>query len=269
MRLTKHHALGNDFLILLDEAGDAPLIVDGDLARRLCDRKRGVGADGLIHGARTDDPDVDVVMHLFNSDGSRAEMSGNGIRCLGQALALHRGIDDGTFEVLTDAGVRTLDIEGRLGPTTHEITAAMGTTGRGADIPPEVAARLDGQRYTTVDVGNPHLVIAVDDLGAVDVTTDGAWYEQHFSEGVNVEFITTGDVPDQLALSVWERGAGVTEACGTGACAAAAAAHGWGTVGDDVAVVMPGGVARVVLDGDHASLASPVHFVATVEVGDG
>jgi diaminopimelate epimerase len=269
MRLTKHHALGNDFLILLDESGGAPLLVDGDLARRLCDRRRGVGADGLIHGARTDDPDIDLVMHLFNSDGSRAEMSGNGIRCLGQALALERGLDEVSFEVLTDAGRRELHVEGRLGPDTHEITAAMGHIGEGPRVPPEVYARLDGRRHTTVDVGNPHLVVSVDDLGAIDVAGEGAWLEAQFADGVNVEFMTLDQAPDQLALSVWERGAGVTEACGTGACASASAAHDWGLVGDEISVVMPGGVARVVLDGDHVSLASPVHFVATVEVGDG
>jgi diaminopimelate epimerase len=269
MRLTKHHALGNDFLILLDEAGDGPLLVEGDLARQVCDRRRGVGADGLIHGARSDDPDVDLVMHLFNSDGSRAEMSGNGIRCLGQAFAMHRGVDEGTFEVLTDAGKRTLEVEARLGPATHEITSAMGKVAEGREVPDAVEARLDGRRHTSVDVGNPHLVVVVDDLGAIDLAGDGAWLEAQFPQGVNVEFITPADAADQLALSVWERGAGVTEACGTGACAAAWAAHRWSMVGDDVSVVMPGGIARVLLDGDLASLASPVHFVATVETADG
>ena len=113
MRLTKHHGLANDFLVALDEVNGRALTVDGGLARRLCDRRTGIGADGLIHGARPDataPTGADVVMHLFNSDGSRAEMSGNGIRCLVQALALARDTDGGSFTVLTDGGVRTLEL---------------------------------------------------------------------------------------------------------------------------------------------------------------
>ena len=111
VQLTKHHGLANDFLVVLDEVNGRVPAVDGVLARQLCDRRRGIGADGLIHGeAPPAGSEVDVIMHLFNADGSRAEMSGNGIRCLGQALSEARDVREGVFVVSTDAGRRRLQV---------------------------------------------------------------------------------------------------------------------------------------------------------------
>src|SRR5262249_25357604 len=125
--------------------------------------------------------------------------------------------------------------------------------------------------YATVDMGNPHLVVLVADLGTVDLVGTGSWLEQQFPAGVNVEFIALGDEPDTIDLLVWERGAGVTEACGTGAVAAASLAHHWGLAGREVQVVMPGGTAEVVLAPDddpdgEAVLIGPAQHVATLEV---
>ncbi len=268
MRLTKHHGLANDFLVALDEVNDRALTVDGELARRLCDRRTGIGADGLIHGTRpiSDADHVDVVMHLFNSDGSWAEMSGNGIRCLVQAVAHARQREAGTFRVATDGGLRILELQ-PSGPNIVEVSVDMGPAGVGPDVPSPVESELDG-RHATVDMGNPHLVIETDAPESVDLATRGAWLEQQFAQGINVEFIAKDDGrADGIVLRVWERGVGVTQACGTGACAAAHVAHDWGLVGDTVTVEMPGGSAQVQL-GDHVVLIGPSEYVATIEVPD-
>ena len=259
MQLTKHHGLANDFLVVLDEVNGRGLTVDGDLAVRLCDRRTGVGADGLIHGALPADDSadgIDVVMHLFNGDGSRAEMSGNGIRCLGQALATARGVNEAVLHVATDAGVRRLQVEQDAAQrsATVEVDAFLA----GAERP--------GTRAATVDMGNPHLVVVVPDPTHIDLASEGPWLEKHFAEGINVEFIAPGGA-DTLVLRVWERGAGITQACGTGACAAAHVAHEWGLVGERVRVDMPGGSAEVEL-GPSITLIGPSTHVATIEIPD-
>jgi diaminopimelate epimerase len=289
MQLTKHHGLANDFLVALDEVAGRALEVDGDLARRVCDRRTGLGADGLIHGARPgpDDPEgVDVVMHLFNADGSRAEMSGNGIRCLGQALAVARGWavatsggagtgpgggppDEGLpgaeLLVATDAGLRPLALAPGSEPGCVEVSVGMGAARPGPAVPGPLGEQLDG-RHLTADLGNPHLVVEVPDPTLVDLASEGAWLEQQFAGGVNVEFMAV-TAPDTLTLRVWERGAGITWACGTGACASAWAAHQWGLVGTTVRVEMAGGAATVAL-GPELVLTGPSCLVARVEVAD-
>jgi diaminopimelate epimerase len=279
VQLTKHHGLANDFLVVLDEVNGPGLTIDGELAVRLCDRRTGVGADGLIHGALppsdgtgTGSADhVDVVMHLFNADGSRAEMSGNGIRCLGQALVTARDINEAVLHVATDAGVRRLQVEQADDHRSATISVDMGPAGLGPAIPTEVdvflaGAERPGTRAATVDMGNPHLVVVVPDPTHIDVASEGPWLEKHFAEGINVEFIAPSG-PDTLALRVWERGAGITQACGTGACAAAHVAHQWGLVGERVRVDMPGGSAEVEL-GPSVTLIGPSTHVATIEIPD-
>lgn len=267
VQLTKHHGLANDFLVVLDEANGREVAVDGALARRLCERHTGIGADGLIHGARPQGDGVDVVMHLFNADGGRAEMSGNGIRCLAQAIALVRGVDQARLAVRTDAGVRHVEIQ-TVSPTRADVSVSMGSARLGAAVPAPVDEELD-DRHLTVDLGNPHLVIETVDPESVDLQTRGAWLEQQFPNGVNVEFIAKDEGrPDTIRLRVWERGVGVTRACGTGACAAAYAARHWGLVGDDVTVRMEGGDAVVRLgdeDGDIV-LVGPAELIARIEV---
>lgn len=270
MHLTKHHGLGNDFLIALDETngGDASA-VGADLARRWCDRRRGIGADGLIRGESPTDEQqaagIDVVMHLFNADGSRAELSGNGIRCLGQAVARAREMTSGTVTVLTDAGRRPLEVTPGADPATAVVSVGMGVPAAGPRIPDPLAEQLDG-RVGTVDMGNPHLVLLVDDPASVDVAHQGAWLERQFPEGVNVEFIAVPD-PGTIELRVWERGAGITEACGTGACAAAHEARRWDLAGDRVRVRMPGGDAEVVHEADGSvTLIGPAVLIGDVEM---
>ncbi len=277
MRLTKHHGLGNDFVIALEEV-NGPLRGDATLARALCDRRRGIGADGLIIGSRPSEDvtgpggrPIDVVMHLWNADGSRAEMSGNGIRCLGQALAMARDDHEATYAVFTDGGFRELVVHDDANHRLATVSVTMGLVGEGPAVPPSVLERLGGDRHATADLGNPHLVVLVSDLSSVDLVGTGAWIESQFDAGINVEFIATGTEPDSLDLLVWERGAGVTEACGTGATAAATLAHQWGLVGREVRVVMPGGSAEVIVAPSPDAepiLIGPSQHIATLELPD-
>ena len=273
VQLTKHHGLANDVLVVLDEVNGRELTIDGDLAVRLCDRRRGIGADGLIHGAApAPDTDVDVVMHLYNADGSRAEMSGNGIRCLAQAVAMARDVREAMLIVATDGGVRQVQVESSADQHTSHVRVDMGPAGAGPAVAAEVTDRLaapgpaHATAVATADMGNPHLVVVVDDPSLIDLAVEGPWLERHFAEGINVEFIAATGA-DTLDLRVWERGAGITQACGTGACAAAHAAHGWGMVGERVQVDMPGGSATVEL-ADTITLIGPSSHVATLEIPD-
>lgn len=257
MQLTKHHGLGNDFLVALLD------VEPGDLAARavrVCDRRRGVGADGLIVGVPCETADVRMVLH--NSDGSRAEMSGNGIRCLAQAVAMQRGAGAQALKIETDGGLRVVEIDGD--GDLAQASVDMGPVGDGPGLS-AVADLLGDLRAATGDMGNPHLVIEVADPADIDVAGRGSELESRFVEGMNVEFIAPVDgEADAIDLRVWERGAGVTEACGTGASAAATRAHEWGLVGDEVVVHMPGGDVRVLV-GERATLVGPTQFVASVE----
>ena len=272
MHLTKHHGLGNDFLVVLDDPSTGTVAPADDrlpeLARRLCDRHRGLGADGLIAGRRPPEgSSADVVMVLHNADGSRAEMSGNGIRCLAQAVVAARGGDGATLTIATDGGDRQVTVTPVERAGEVAVRVAMGTVGSGPAVPASLLERLGGSRHATVDVGNPHLVVEVADPSAVDLATEGPALEAAFPDGINVEFVAAGP-DDRLELVVWERGAGITEACGTGACAAASVAHRWGVVGEHVEVGMPGGSAQVVLEGDDATLIGPSVRIADVDVDD-
>jgi diaminopimelate epimerase len=257
LALTKHHGLGNDFLVLIDL--DGAVAVDGDLARAACDRTTGVGADGFIRARRTDG--ADVAMELWNADGSTAELSGNGLRCLGQALVLAGVVDADVMTVATAKGRHDLSVEATDDPAVHDVVADMGAVeleGRAGDW---VRAGVADAAFARIE--NPHLVLHVPSPEhGPDLDEIGAEANEVVPGGVNVELIRASG--DDLVLTVYERGAGRTQACGTGACAAATVARDWGLVGDQVAVHMPGGTARIGL-GDTVTLAGPVVAVARVE----
>lgn len=269
LRLTKHHGLGNDFLVAL--ADDNPgLEPDPAAARHLCDRRRGVGADGLLLGLPAAPGDgADVRMVLLNSDGSRAEISGNGLRCLAQAVLRRAGRPEGEVVVATDAGPRHLrtvrgDVEGELW-----VEVDLGAARPGPEwVPPaagRVAPAVRVRSAGTVDLGNPHLVLVVDDPDDVPLDVVGPELESSFADGINVHAVTAVD-RGLLRMRVWERGAGITEACGSGAAAAAVTAHGLGVVGERVTVRMPGGEATVELEGGRVRLTGPTQLVAEVVV---
>jgi diaminopimelate epimerase len=262
--LAKLHGAGNDFLVVLDppatfDAGGA------DLARRLCDRHRGIGADGLIAGRRLEAvaEGATLSFRLWNADGSEAEMSGNGIRCLAHE-ALERGWvpEDEAFGVATPAGLREVTIS-RKGQGIAWGSVDMGIV----KVQGEADRCNIGQGQLLVDVGNPHLVVLGPDPASVDVPSLGPLLEKTDPSGLNVEFVSLGPGADEVTMRVWERGVGETEACGTGSCAAAAALHHWGRVGTAVTVHQPGGVAAVELRADGgAVLSGPSERVASCTV---
>jgi diaminopimelate epimerase len=191
-------------------------------------------------------------MALHNADGSRAEISGNGIRCLGQAVVAARGTDRGNVVVATDAGRRELSVVPGADPLEVQVEVAMGEVSSVGEVPAMATVLLDGRAHRYLAVGHA--------------------LEAAFEGGVNVEFVRVVDDGDAgapvIELRVWERGAGITEACGSGACAAAHAARSWGRAGDDARVAMPGGAATVHLAGDEAVLTGPSVHIARIEVPD-
>jgi diaminopimelate epimerase len=264
MRLTKHHGLGNDFLVLLDDDASHPL--DADVAHALCDRRTGVGADGMIRAMPLDAVADDAVaaMDLRNADGSPAETSGNGIRCLAQALILAGWADGPTIPIRTDAGRRIVTLHDRADPRTHTLSVEMGVARVGGEAPEWAGGPV--RRTLRVDVGNPHLVFEVGGLDEVDVVELGESVNAKEPGGANVHLLT-GEAGDRIAIRTYERGVGRTLACGTGSCAAAVAARSWGLVGDVVAVDQAGGTADVTVGADGAVvLRGPATLVATVEL---
>jgi len=259
LHLTKHHGAGNDFLVLVD-AGDR-IRLDPTVVRALCDRRFGVGADGVIRVLGGGEQ-ADLAMDLRNADGSVAEMTGNGMRCLAQAAVAAGLVDPPTFTVATLAGVRTVEYRPGDLPGSAEASVDMGRAVLGPEEP-----QVHGERRSRrVDMGNPHLVLLGPDPVDVDVDGIGARLQGARSGGINVEFVSLGPGPDALTLRVWERGVGETMACGTGSAAAAAAAQDWGLVGSTVDVHNPGGTLRVSLAADGIRLSGPVRKVADIEV---
>lgn len=261
LTLTKHHGLGNDFLVVFHPGVDDLAA----LARRVCDRRRGIGADGLLI-AETE-PGSAARMVLYNADGSRAEMSGNGIRCFAQALAARRG-DLDPQRILTDAGDRLVTLEATGDAATILASVDMGPVEPLPEPSGWSALGCHPDRPVAhLSLGNPHGVVGVDDVDVVDLAELGAKVAH-----INLEIVEPGERQNEIRMRVHERGVGVTQACGTGACAAAHAAAGWGlaTPSDGKLVVhMDGGSATVELDAPtpgRVTLTGPATYVATIEI---
>ncbi len=258
LSVSKHEGAGNDFIVLLDP--DDAVRLSLEQIRLICDRHRGVGADGVIR-VSAGRSGTDLTMELRNADGSEAEMSGNGIRCLAQAAVLGGLVTPPRFTVTTGGGVRTVDYVPGEVPGYAWANVDMGPVALGDNQPQQFPDR----RAREVDVGNPHLVLFGPDPSGIAVNQLGPQIESVYPNGINVEFIALAENPDELDFRVWERGAGETLACGTGSVAAAAAAHSWGLVGEKVRVHNPGGTLEVTLGrepGDTTHLAGPVRKVA-------
>ena len=216
MRFTKMQGLGNDFLIVYDRAVPPNAAA---LCAALCDRHFGVGADGVIFLSPSDL--ADCRMRIFNADGSEAKMCGNGIRCVGKYLYDKGLVRRRQLTVETLSGVKALTLHTE-GDRVRSVTVDMG---------PAVLKRMDlslreGMGVgTLISVGNPHLVAFSEDVEHLPLYLWGPRIEQdeRFPGGVNVEFVQVLG-PDRLRMRVWERGSGVTMACGTGACASVMAA---------------------------------------------
>ena len=268
MRVSKFDAWGNDFLVLdvaqLRSAGvDEATVVWPEVSRAWCNRASGVGADGLLLLERIDD--VNARMRLYNSDGSTAEMSGNGARCFAHALFRSdaaRG--ERVYRLHTDAGMREVTV-GEQDSNSVVATVDMGEVST-IDAPANWAAigAHPDRPVVHVSVGNPHTVVGVDDVDSVDIGQLGRQVPQ-----VNLEIIAPGPGRNAITMRVHERGAGITQACGTGACASAWAALRWGLVSSttervEVTVHMLGGDAVVTLNAQEAgrvALTGPAQYI--------
>ena len=238
MRFTKAHAYGNDFLYV--EQADVDGAALDALAREMCDRHTGVGADGLIVYRRTASG---ASMVLLNADGSRAEVSGNGVRALGALLLRADTADRAEVVIQTAAGDKRLVRTGREG-TRDVFRAAMGAPAELAQR--SISAAGETLPIITLNMGNPQCVL----IGALPDQTRfrriGGALERHqaFAGGTNVEFAEV-EAPDRVRILIWERGVGPTTSSGTGSCAALVAAAAYGGAARDAAVIAPGGSQRV------------------------
>lgn len=232
----KWEGLGNDFVLTLTPEGPPPAAEA--LAREICDRHRGIGADGLVFVTPIAGG---LGMEIYNADGSLAQMCGNAIRCvagLGQRESLFQG--DRT-QVSTRSGPREVRILSAPDPWVVQVDMGEPQVLEG---PGFLMLGEEVRPCATLSLGNPHRVVFVEDLDSADVERHGPVLERRHPQGLNVEFVRVLG-PDHLAVRVWERGVGVTLACGTGACAALVAASMAGLTGRRAQVDLPGGSLEV------------------------
>ncbi|MCC5947304.1 MAG: diaminopimelate epimerase [Nitriliruptoraceae bacterium] len=273
------HGTGNDFVVLPDLADT--VTVSAALARALCDRSTGLGADGVIRmGAPPDTQrDAEVFMDHRNADGSLAEMCGNGVRVVAK-LAVDLGLvapSDGIVRVATRAGTKPVRIVARdRDQRVTQVAVDMGMpVWAPSDIPfdtdtpdatvheiaPDSGASV---QLSVVSMGNPHGVVLVEDVRSAPVRTLGPALEMHtrFPKGANIGFATVRD-RGTIDLRVWERGVGETQACGTGACAAVVTLQRRDLLGDDVTVHLPGGTLQIHHEpGGTVTMTGPATLIA-------
>ncbi len=267
IEFAKYHGLGNDF-ILIDNRHSSEPVITPEQAVDLCDRHFGIGADGVIF-ALPGQNDTEYTMRIFNSDGSEPEMCGNGIRCLAKFIAdleassIHSpqppqasgGSESKTeYRIGTGAGVIITELRSdgqvKVDMGVPRLLAAEIPTTLAApdakviDVPLEVAGK--SWSVTCVSMGNPHCITFVEDVSAIALETVGPQFEHNaaFPQRTNTEFIQVIR-SEYVKMRVWERGAGVTLACGTGACAAVVAGVLVGKCDRATAVELPGGVLEI------------------------
>ena len=256
MHFTKMHGLGNDYLYVY---GEVPSNIE-ELSTKLSERHFGAGSDGMIYISPS--AVADFKMRIFNADGSEAKMCGNGIRCVGKYVYDKGYTDKKSLTVETLSGIKTLELGVSFGKV-KSVTVDMGQA-----VPDEdMTLNVGGETVilTPVSVGNPHAVIFVDDIEKAPLITLGTKIEHHeaFSDGVNVEFVQVlGN--SELRMKVWERGSGVTMACGTGACASATAAVKKKCCAscDPISVHLDGGTLKITVTSDNkVTMTGPAEFV--------
>lgn len=253
MDFVKMHGLGNDFVFIEDKTGQ-----DKDytaLARAMCNRHTGIGADGLI--VIVDSRVADVRMRIINSDGSEAEMCGNGIRCFAKYVYDSGIIEKKQFTVETPAGIMEPEITVGADNKAELITINMGSPSfNRSEIPMEGADGrvlnedlcVDGENWkiTSLLMGVPHTVTYVDDVDTVDIEKIGPLFEKHeaFPKHTNINFAQQMD-DRTVKVRTWERGAGATLACGTGSCSVAVASFLNGRTGREVDIQLPLGILHI------------------------
>ena len=295
IHFTKMHGAGNDYIYV-----DATLYNISDpsaAAIAWSDRHKGIGSDGLVLIGRSEMPEADYTMRIFNADGSEALMCGNASRCIGKYLYEKtlpwplpmregNGYQETSIRLLTLSGVKTLilqivddkveNVTVDMGEPVFEDEALFNPNIAQEQIAPSLIGRtgvgpegLLGDRSACfVSMGNPHYVIFVDDINSIDVAKEGRQLEFHeaFPQRCNIEFAQL-TAPGVIRTRVWERGSGITMACGTGACATAVAAAQTGRCGRKSSIVMDGGQLDVEWRSDnHVLLSGPAEFVFEGEI---
>ena len=254
IEFSKYQGLGNDF-ILIDNRHSVEPIITPERAVAMCDRHFGIGGDGVIF-VLPGTTDTDYSMRIYNSDGSEPEMCGNGIRCLAKFIAELEGNGEvnKSYRIDTLAGVIVPKLESNGEVTVDmgepELTAAKIPTTLAGTEEKVVAQPLEvGDRswsVTTVSMGNPHCITFVEDISAIALAEIGPLFEHHavFPQRTNTEFIEVVS-SDYIKMSVWERGAGITLACGTGACASVVAGVLNNKCDRSCTVELPGGCLQI------------------------
>ena len=258
------HGLGNDYLyVFSDTEPENP----EELSIKLSERHFGAGSDGMIWILPSQT--ADFKMRIFNADGSEAMMCGNGIRCVGKYVYDKGHTRKTHLTIETLSGIKTLELTVENG-RVKSVAVGMGK----AVVGSKGSVVIDGEtvEYTPVSMGNPHAVVFTDDAANAPLTTTGAKMERHpaFPGGVNVEFVQV-IAPDKLRMRVWERGSGITMACGTGACASVAAAvsAGFCSAGSDVEVVLDGGSLHISVSAENdVTMTGPAEMIYEGETID-
>ena len=280
LRFTKMHGIGNDYIYF--NAIDQKIGDPCELAKKLSDRRFGIGGDGIILVCPSDI--ADAKMRIFNEDGSEAKMCGNGIRCVAK-FVYDYGIvpaDRTTVTIDTLSGVKTIELTVENGKAVSAKVDMGAAILKPVDIPMnfdgetciDQPLRVDGKEYrvTAVSMGNPHCVTFVEDVDGLDLERIGPAFENHpaFPDRVNTEFVRVID-DHTLQMRVWERGSGETWACGTGACATVVAAclNGYCQKGEDITVHLRGGDLIIRYTDETVVMTGPATtvFEGTVEVG--
>ncbi len=275
MKFTKYHALGNDYLVL--DPKDAALPDTGGI-QRVCHRNFGLGSDGILYGP-LDTDEADFGLQIWNPDGSEAEKSGNGLRIFARYLFDGGKVNEEPFTVMTLGGKVTC----RISENDNEIEVDMGRVSFNSDdIPVTGDARevlnetieLNGApyRYYAATIGNPHVVVPVDEPTESLACELGPILENHtdlFPNRTNVQFLKVLD-RNNIQIEIWERGAGYTLASGSSSSAAAAVAHKMGKCDGDILVHCPGGNIGIRIDADYAiTMTGPATRVGAFDMDEG
>ena len=260
---TKMHGAGNDYIYvntLLYNIEDP-----SELARLWSDRHKGIGSDGLVLIGRSPIPEADYSMRIFNADGSEAMMCGNACRCIGKYLYDKELTDKTEIRLLTLSGIKVLKLKLTSTNIVETVTVDMGEPvfDNEEQFSPTKEMLPEG---IFVSMGNPHYVIFTDDVDAVEVQGHELEHHPAFPERANIEFAEMR--PDGIRVRVWERGSGITMACGTGACAVAVAASKTGRGGRESRIIMDGGTLEVEWrdQDNHVYLTGPAEFVFEGEI---
>ena len=259
---TKMHGAGNDYIYVNTLLYNVP---DPEKAAIVwSDRHKGIGSDGLVLIGKSTIPEADFTMRIFNADGSEAMMCGNASRCIGKYLYERALTTQTQIRLLTNSGVKTLSLHVFNG-VVESVTVDMGEPQ--LENPEQFVSSRDLGQGTFVSMGNPHYVIFTDDINQVGKTGPKLEYHAAFPQRCNIEFACIEN-DGSIRTRVWERGSGITHACGTGACATAVAACITGRTGRQSSIVMDGGTLNIEwreADG-HVYMTGPAAFVFDGEI---